>query len=122
MHIKNNIWPGAHCASRLTHGPARDMLTIQNDDVLTHSDGVMNAKMCYRCLVTFFLIWYSWMMLTESHLRRSLIMSRPTYDRTARRFLDLEAEMDEEGDEEEEDEMTECTFLLNLRLSTFNRI
>jgi len=54
-------------------------------------------------------------------------MSRPTYDRTARRFLDLEAEVDEEGDDEEEeedeeDEMTECTFLLNLRLSTFNRI
>jgi len=47
-------------------------------------------------------------------------MSRPTYDHTARRFLDLEAEVDEEGDEE--DEITECTFLLNLRLSTFNRI
>jgi len=35
--------------------------------------------------------------------------------------------VDEEGDDEEEDkdkedEMTECTFLLNLRLSTFNRI
>jgi len=29
--------------------------------------------------------------------------------------------VDEEGDEEE-DEMTECTFLLNLQLSTFNRI
>ena len=49
-------------------------------------------------------------------------MSCPTYDRTARQFLDLEAEVDEEGDEEEEDEMTECMFLLNLRLSTFNRI
>jgi len=78
-------------------------------------------------LLHFFLIRYSWMMLTESHPRRSLIMSRPTYDRTARQFLDLEAEVDEEGDdkeedEEEEDEMTECTFLLNLRLSTFNRI
>jgi len=73
-------------------------------------------------LLHFFLIWYSWMMLTESHPCRSLIMSHPTYDRTARRFLDLEAEVDEEGDEEEEDEMTECTFLLNLWLSTFNRI
>ena len=72
-------------------------------------------------LLHFFLIWYSWMMLTESHPRRSLIMSRPTYDHTARRFLDLEAEVDEEGDDKE-DEMTECTFLLNLRLSTFNRI
>jgi len=73
-----------------------------------------------------FLIWYSWMMLTESHPHRSLIMSHPTYNRTARRFLDLEAKVDEEGDEEEdedeEDEMTECTFLLNLQLSTFNRI
>jgi len=71
-------------------------------------------------LLHFVLIWYSWMMLTESHPRRSLIMSCPTYDCTARQFLDLEAEVDEE--EEEEDEMTECTFLLNLRLSTFNRI
>jgi len=71
-------------------------------------------------LLHFFLIWYSWMMLTESHPHRSLIMSRPTYDRTARRFLDLEAEVDEEGDKE--DKMTECTFLLNLQLSTFNRI
>jgi len=61
------------------------------------------------------------MMLTESHPHRSLIMSRPIYDHTARRFLDLEAEVDKEGDDEE-DEMTECTFLLNLRLSTFNRI
>jgi len=75
-------------------------------------------------LLHFFLIWYSWMMLTESHPRRSLIMSHPTYDHTARRFLDLEAEVDEEGDEDEdeEDEMTECMFLLNLQLSTFNRI
>jgi len=121
LHVENNTWPSAHCASRLTHGPAHDMSTTQNDNVLTHSDRVMNAKTCYRCLVTFFLIWYSWMMLTESHLHRSLIMSHPTYDRTARRFLDLEAEVDEEGDEEE-DEMTECMFLLNLWLSTFNRI
>jgi len=73
-------------------------------------------------LLHFFLIWYSWMMLTEFHPCRSLIMSHPTYERTARRFLDLEAEVDEEEEEEEEDEMTECTFLLNLRLSTFNRI
>jgi hypothetical protein len=47
-------------------------------------------------------------------------MSRPIYDRTARRFLDLEAEVDEEeeeeGEEDEEDEAPECTFLLNLRL------
>jgi len=64
------------------------------------------------------------MMLTESHPRRSLIMSHPTYDRTVQWFLDLEAKVDEEGDEEEddEDEMTECMFLLNLWLSTFNRI
>jgi len=54
MCVENNIWPGAHCASRLTHGPACDMSTTQNDDVLTHSDGVMNAKTCYRYLVTFF--------------------------------------------------------------------
>jgi len=47
-------------------------------------------------------------------------MSCPTYDRTARRFLDLEAKVDEEGDEE--GEVTECAFLLNLWLSTFNRI
>jgi len=67
-------------------------------------------------LLHFFLIWYSWMMLTESHPYRSLIMSCPTYDCTARRFLDLEAEVDEEN------KMTECTFLLNVRLSTFNRI
>jgi hypothetical protein len=60
------------------------------------------------------------MMSTESHPHRSLIMSRPIYDRTARRFLDLEAEVDEEeeeeGEEDEEDEAPECTFLLNLRL------
>ena len=33
-------------------------------------------------------------------------MSCPIYDRTARQFLDLEAEVDEE----EEDEETECMF------------
>ena len=54
MRVKNNIWPGAHCTLRLTYGLARNMLTTQNDDVLTHSDRVMNAKTCYRCLVTFF--------------------------------------------------------------------
>jgi len=54
LHVENNTWPGAYCTSRLTHGPARDMSTTQNDNVLTHSDGVMNTKMCYRCLVTFF--------------------------------------------------------------------
>jgi len=54
LRIENNTWPSTHCASRLTHGPAYDMSTTQNDNVLTHSDGVMNAKMCYRCLVTFF--------------------------------------------------------------------
>jgi hypothetical protein len=51
------------------------------------------------------------MMSTESHPHRSLVMSRPIYDRTARRFLDLEAEVDEEEeDKEEEDEETECMF------------
>ena len=62
------------------------------------------------------------MMLTESHPRRSLIMSCLTYNRTAWQFLDLEAEVDEEGDkgdEDEEDEMTECMFLLNLWLFYF---
>ena len=29
---------------------------------------------------------------------------------------------EEEEEEEEEDKMTECMFLLNLQLSTFNRI
>ena len=43
-------------------------------------------------------------------------MSRPIYDRTVRRFLDLEAEVDEEEDEEEEDEAAECMSLPNLRL------
>ena len=43
-------------------------------------------------------------------------MSRPIYDRTVRRFLDLEAEVDEEEDEEEEDEVAECMSLPNLRL------
>ena len=49
-------------------------------------------------------------------------MSRPIYDRTVRRFLDLEAEVDEEEDEDEdededeEDEAAECMSLPNLRL------
>ena len=49
-------------------------------------------------------------------------MSRPTYNCTAWRFLDLEAKVDEEGDkgdEDEEDEMTECMFLLDLWLFYF---
>jgi len=54
LRVENNTWPGVHCTSRLTHGPAHDMLTTQNDNVLTHSDRVMNAKTCYRYLVTFF--------------------------------------------------------------------
>jgi len=49
-------------------------------------------------------------------------MSCPTYDHTAWRFLDLEAEVDEErdkGDEDKEDKITECMFLLNLWLFYF---
>jgi len=49
-------------------------------------------------------------------------MSCPTYGHTAWWFLDLEAEVDkegDEGDENEEDEMTECMFLLNLWLFYF---
>jgi len=34
----------------------------------------------------------------------------------------VDEEGDKEEEEEEEEEMTECMFLLNLRLSTFNRI
>jgi len=36
--------------------------------------------------------------------------------------VDEEGDEEEEEDKDEEDEMTECMFLLNLRLSTFNRI
>jgi len=62
------------------------------------------------------------MMLTESHPCRSLIMNCPTYNCTAWQFLNLEAKVDEEGDEgdkDKEDKMTECMFLLNLQLFYF---
>ena len=55
------------------------------------------------------------MMLTDSHPHRSLIMSHLIYDCTVLQFLDLEAKVDEEEDEEDE----ECTFLLNLQLFYF---
>jgi len=49
-------------------------------------------------------------------------MSCQTYDHTAQQFLDLEAKVDEEGDERDENEegkMTECMFLLNIWLFYF---
>ena len=58
-------------------------------------------------------------MSTDSHTRRSLIMSHPIYNRTVWQFLDLKAEVDEEKDKNKEDEVAECTFLLNLQLFYF---
>ena len=49
-------------------------------------------------------------------------MNCPTYNCTAWQFLNLEAKVDEEGDEgdkDKEDKMTECMFLLNLQLFYF---